>query len=244
MFVDHVPLQTFGTLKKAEKTAFMRQLVSTLTDDTSCQAVMFAAAMHDAWDFLKAYLMVPKVRNSLWEIIDDLQAQAYRTDHLVELSDALPRRLRPDEGLRALVFPVQIRSWEMASEAFDRGAMPGENLFRTVFDEYTREPNDFSKQFILRVSKSHKLPWKRVFSFPDYADGFDLIKRALESDIRSYYVVASGVMTAPEKQRLLKNVNDLDNLFKLLEHMEFPGNWRKYLSISMKAALFQHELGV
>lgn len=244
MFVDHVPLQTFGTLEKAEKSAFMRQLVSTLTDDTSYQAVMFAAAMHDAWVFLKAYLKVPKARNSLWEIIDDIQAQAFRSDHLHELSDALPKRMRPDEGLRALIFPVQIKNWEMASEAFDRGAMPGENLFRRVFDDYTREPNEFSKKFILRVAKSHKLPWKRVFSFPDYADGFDLVKRADESDIRGYFVVASGVMTAPQKQRLLKNTSDLHHLLKLQEHMELSKNWRKHLSPEMKVKLFQHELGV
>lgn len=244
MLVDHVPLQTFGTLGKSEKSAFMRHLVSTLTDDTSYQAVMFAATTHDAWVFLKAFLRSPKARNSLWEILDDIQAQAFRTDHLAELSDALPKRLRTDEGLRALIFPVQVRSWEMASEAFDRGAMPGENLFRKVFDEYTREPNEFSKKFILRVARSHKLPWKRVFSFPDYADGFDLIKRADESDIRSYYVVASGVMTASEKRRLLRNIPDLHHLLKLMEHMELSPNWRKHLSPAMKAQLFQHELGL
>lgn len=244
MFVDHVPLQTFGALEKAEQSVFMRQLVSTLKDDESFQAVTLAAALHDAWDFLKVYLKRPRARNSLWEIIDYIQGQAYRTNHLQELSDALPRRFRPEEGMRALVFPVNIKNWEMASEAFDRGAMPGETLFRTVFDDYTKDPNEFSKKFLVRVARSHKLPWKRIFAFPDYADAFDMVKRAKDSDIRAYYVVASGLMNASAKKRLLKKVPDVPSLLHLVEHMELGEHWKEHLTSSMKTLLFQHELGV
>ena len=244
MLIDPKPLLLFGTLDKHEQSAFMHRFLSTLVDDTAYQAVLLTCGQNGAWDFMSRFLKNTHARDGLWEIIDTLQGYAYRQRTIPQLMVALPKKLRPNEGMRALVYPFEIKNWELAEAAFDHAAAPGEKLFTNVCHDYTFEPNEFSKKFIARAIITGKINWKSMLAFPSYADGFDVIARAAKNDNRGLFVVASAVMSKADKRRLLHNVTDRETLNRYLEHMEFHEQWRSYLRLSMQTMIFADDLGV
>jgi hypothetical protein len=244
MLIDPKPLLSFGELDKREQSVFMHQFIPTLTSDNAYQAVLLTCAQNGAWAFMSRFLKLPHARDGLWEIIDTMQTYAYHEQTIPQLMAALPKKFRQNEGMRALVYPFAIKNWELAEAAFEHGAAPGEQLFCKVCHDYTFEPNDFSKRFISRSIKSGKINWKSMLSFGDYADGFDVLTRASQSDTRGLYVVASAVMSNGEKRRLLHAVSDKTTLDHYMQHMEFPENWRTYLNLPMRALLFSSDLGV
>jgi hypothetical protein len=244
MLIDPKPLLAFSDLDKREQSVFMHRFISTLTAEHAYQAVLLTCAQNGAWAFMSRFLKLPHARDGLWEIIDTLQSYAYNAQTIPQLMAALPKKFRHNEGMRALVYPFEIKNWELAEVAFEHGAAPGEQLFCKVCHDYTFEPNDFSKLFISRAIKTGKVNWKSMLAFNDYADGFDLISRAAQNDTRSLYVVASAVMSNGEKRRLLHAVTEKATLNHYLQHMEFPENWRTYLNLPMRALIFSEDLGV